>query len=253
MKALVTGAAAGLGRALTLHLSGAGHKVLAIDRDKKGLDALGLQYPSIQSSVCDLAETGSLPDVIEEWTSSGPFDCVVLNAGISATGRFERIPPQAHERVLAVNAVAPLIIASTLARLNALSLNARLIFVSSLSHRTGYPGAASYAASKDAIAVYAKSITRPFARRGIHVMRVFPGPIRTDHAERHAPAGARADRRMTPEELANRILKAAANRKRVVYPGAAARLTSVAGVLAPDALTAFMRRQLFEKLNREVW
>lgn len=253
MKALVTGAAAGLGRALVLKLAGSGHEVLAIDRDAEGLAALALEIPGIHVAQIDLAETTSLPDAVNDWAASGPFDMVVLNAGISATGRFEKIPAEAHESVLAVNAAAPMIIASTLARIEAFAPGARLIFISSLSYRTGYPGAASYAASKDALAIYAKSITRPFGRRGIHVMRVFPGPVRTDHAERHAPAGAKAERRMAPEELAGRITKAAQRRKRVLYPGTAARLTAIAGTVAPDALTAFMRRHLFEKLDREVW
>ena len=58
-----------------------------------------------------------------------------------------------------------------------------VIFVSSLSHRTGYPGAASYAASKGAIAVYAGSIRKPFRRAlGVHVACAFPGPMKTEHA-----------------------------------------------------------------------
>ena len=90
-------------------------------------------------------------------------------------------------------------------------------------------------------------------RRGIHVMTVFPGPLRTGHAERHAPPGARAERRMEPPELARRIIRAAHRRRRVLYPGPQARIGRVAGFLAPGLTTRFMRRNIFEKLDRTVY
>ena len=85
-----------------------------------------------------------------------------------------------------------MVICATLAARGALARGGHVVFISSLSHMTGYPGAASYAATKDAIAIYAKSIRRPFKRQlGVHVACAFPGPLRTGQAERHAPKGAK--------------------------------------------------------------
>ena len=108
----------------------------------------------------------------------------------SASGKFEKIPLEVHQKLLRLNAETPMVMAARLAAMGKLNANARLVFVSSLSHFTGYPGAASYAASKDAIAVYAKSIRKPFARFSVRVCCVFPGPMQTAQAETHAPMGA---------------------------------------------------------------
>ncbi|MBL4892811.1 MAG: SDR family NAD(P)-dependent oxidoreductase, partial [Rhizobiaceae bacterium] len=182
----------------------------------------------------------------------GPFDIVILNAGISATGKFEKIPVKAHQKVLAVNLTAPMIIASGLAR-GGMSSKSGLVFISSLSHAVGYPGAASYAASKDALAIYAKSITKPFARIGIAVTCVFPGPVRTGHAEKYAPKGSNDKNRVAPEELALGILKAAKAKKRTYYPGPMAKISRLIGWIAPGFITAKMRKLIFEKLDSEVF
>jgi short-subunit dehydrogenase len=179
---------------------------------------------------------------------------VILNAGISATGRFENIPPDAHRNVIAVNAEAPMVLCAGLARIGALSSGGTVIFISSLSHRTGYPGAASYAASKGAVAVYAKSIRKRFRNElGVDVACAFPGPMKTDHAARHAPRGARDEKRMTPDAAARKILRDAASGRAVIYPGSGAKLSAAVGRLLPGPVTRAMRRIIFEKLEGEVW
>jgi short-subunit dehydrogenase len=137
------------------------------------------------------------------------------------------------------------------AKLTAVQTN--IVFISSLSHATGYPGAAVYGASKDAIAVYAKSIRKPFAKLGLYVTTVFPGPVRTEHAERHAPEGAKAETRMLPDVLAVKILQAAAKNQKVLYPGLVAKLTRVLGAIAPNMMTKLMRKIIYDKLDRSVW
>ena len=246
MKVLVTGAANGLGHALAKAHLARGDRVIGVDREAGPMQALAATHTErFVGFLCDLADRQAvrrLPDRLE-----GPFDRVILNAGISATGRFEEIDGEAYERVLEVNAATPILLSNAL--LDRMERGGRLVFVSSLSHVTGYPGAAVYAATKDAIAIYAKSVAKPLARRGIGVTTVFPGPIRTAHAERHAPPDARAEKRMDPDDLARRIVKAADRGEAVLYPGAGALGAYVAGGLAPNAMTRLMRRLIFERLD----
>ena len=243
-KALVTGASAGLGRAMAERLAAAGYAVTGIDRDDPGADAGHAHWP------CDLADRRAVDALAEPLAEAGPFDWVVFNAGISATGAFEAIPAEAHARLLAVNAEAPMVLCARLAAAGALGRGGRLVFVSSLSHFTGYPGAASYGASKDAIAVYAGSIRKPFARTlGVSVSVACPGPLRTDHAARHAPAGADASRRMTPDEAARRILAAAGRGGATITPGTAATVFALAGRIAPGPVTALMKRLIHDRLD----
>ncbi|MEX3007134.1 SDR family NAD(P)-dependent oxidoreductase [Hoeflea sp. TYP-13] len=247
MKALVTGAASGLGRALVERLVAEGAQVVAVDKDKVNPGA------HVTPLTADLSDRQSVDRCIGEIGKYGPYDFVVHNAGISATGRFEEIPVSAYRKLLTVNSETPMVMTSALLRGGCLSARAHVVFVSSLSHLTGYPGACVYAASKDALAVYARSIRKGMARRKIHVMTVFPGPLRTVHAERHAPAGADAGRRMEPSVLADKIVSAAHKRRKVLYAGAPAKIGRLLGALMPQTTTRFMRRAIFEKLDHTVY
>ena len=254
--ALVTGSSSGLGRAITERLLSHGWRIVGIDRvtPTTAVDVTpdGADQTT-RTILADLGDRNAVDRALLAAVALGPYDLVVLNAGISATGRFETIPLAVHLDVLAVNAEAPMVLARGFAASDAIADHGRLLFISSLSHFTGYPGAASYAASKDALAIYAKSLHRSLKRRGIAVTVAFPGPLRTDHAARHAPQGANAARRMAPEIAAAAILKAALAGRRTVVPGAGNRLGALAGRLAPVAFARLMRRLVYEKLDRDAW
>ena len=254
MKVLITGAARGLGRALVERALDRGATVVALDHDGAGLAELDYLHPRhVTTRAVDLSDAQAVEAVTAELGRFFRFDLVVLNAGISATGPFETVPGEAYERLVRVNVTAPLLMASGLVRAEALNAKATIVFVSSLSHAVGYPGAAVYAATKDAVASYARSVRRPFKKRGVRVATVFPGPIRTDHAERHAPTGARADKRMAPEVVAKAIFKGVRKRSYEIYPGFGPRAASAVGRTFPRTMTRLMRRVIFEKLDRSVW
>ncbi len=249
MKALVTGAAHGLGRALTEEILNSGHEVLAVDIATDALDDLQVSSRGACSvRFCDMAN----PESIERLISSiggKEFDLVILNAGISATGKFEDIPSAAYAKLIEVNLTAPLIMASSLVRNNLMGKKSKLVFISSLSHVVGYPGASVYGATKDAVAIYAKSVRKPFKKSGVGVLTVFPGPIKTEQANKHAPKGANAEKRMLPEVLAKKILKAARGKTKELYPGGKAELARIFGWAAPNMATRMMRRAIFDKLD----
>ena len=246
--AIITGASAGLGLALARRLVADGWMVLGVDRDQAAVSDEGYRHVR-----CDLADPEQVDALAAELARGGDvldrLDLVVMCAGVSATGRFEAIPADAHARVLAINAEAPLVLGDAL--LGAGWSRGTLVLVASLSVDVGYPGAASYAASKDALAAYGRSIGK--ARRSPRVLTVLPGPTRTEHAARHAPAGASDAARMNPDDLAKRILRAVGRGARVLRPGLAARIAGRAGRLAPGLTAWLMRRGLFEKLDRAVW
>jgi short-subunit dehydrogenase len=244
-KALITGASSGLGAAFADTLSSRGIGVLNLDI---------AQSPNHQTMLCDLGKSDGLNQVLVELQSlakaQGLFSHVILNAGISATGPFETLPVEAMLRVIRINSEAPMMIASYLLGNGLIAKGGQIILVSSLSHFTGYPGAAAYAASKSALAIFGASIRKAAKTRGVSVTVAFPGPLKTNHAARHAPDGAKASSRMEPMHAAELILRDAAQRKAQSVPGTQNKLASLGGRLLPNAMTNLMRRVIFERLTR---
>lgn len=254
MKVLVTGAVHGLGRAFLEHAIARGNTVVAVDRDAAGLAELEHHYPrEVTAREVDLADEEGVRKLTADMARFFRFDMALLNAGISATGPFESIPFEASVRLVRVNVSAPLVMASGLVGGGAMNKRSTLVFVSSLSHAVGYPGAAAYAASKDAVSAYAEAVRRPFRKRGVRVTTVYPGPLRTLHAERHAPPGARAEGRMAPEVAARKIWRAARKGERYLHPGLAAKTAGSLGRLMPATATRLMRKVIYEKLDESVW
>ena len=253
-KAIVTGGCHGLGRALVMLLIERGFVVTVLDCDKSELETLFNQFPTnIISYYIDLTNPTEIEMVIDELIKIGPYDLVFLNAGISATGNFETISALAYEQLLLINTQSTLVLCAALAGNKAIRAKGTIIIISSLSHVVGYPGAAVYAASKDAIAIYAKNIRKAYAKRNISVLTIFPGPIRTSHAQRHAPAGADPTKRMDPAVLAKKILIETDRNRSVLYPNLAAKLSHIAGRVAPGAITRLMHKIIYRNMIDTVY
>jgi short-subunit dehydrogenase len=249
---MITGVVEGLGRALCDKLLIEGHAVVGLDHNGAGLQTLA-NNQHFHAITVDLADQAMVARTMDELHGQEIFDLVILNAGISATGRFEGIPAAAYEKLLRINVETPMIMASRLMAQGMVAPGGTIVFIASLSHATGYPGASVYCASKDAIAIYAKSIRSICAAKDVNVLCVFPGPLRTAHAERHAPKGANAEKRMTPKALAEQIIAAVKRRSKVLYPGFAAKFTRIAGFILPRTMSHIMRRIIFEKLDKSVF
>lgn len=251
MTVLITGAANGLGAALTRQAVARGEAVIGIDRAFDTLSNFTEANPLKISA--DLADLDSLASLVMVATASGPLSTVIFNAAVSATGHFEDIPGDAHQRLIDINLTAPLLMTHELLQADRLKRGATLVFIASLSVQVGYPGAASYAASKAAIANYAASLRKAMRPQGIHVLTVYPGPMQTMQASRHAPRGAREEARMTADDVATLIWRAIAKRKPELVPGDYNRLFALAGKIAPRLMTRTMRKIIYDKLDHPVY
>ncbi|AKI01720.1 short-chain dehydrogenase of unknown substrate specificity [Hoeflea sp. IMCC20628] len=243
-RALVTGGSSGLGAATVGWLLANGYDAVVLDRDTPQLTSGPVDFVQ-----CDLTSRDQLDRIMPRLVDSGPYDLVVLNAGINATGRFETLSAQAHIDLLRVNTEAPMVITASLFAADALAPGAAMVFVSSLSHFTGYPGAASYAASKDALAIYAKSMRKLAKTKGVTITVAFPGPLRTDHAETHAPQGADASKRMAPDLAASLIMADVLAGRKTSIPGLPNRAIAFTGRILPKPVTALMRRLIYDRLK----
>lgn len=245
-RVLITGGASGLGAALVRCCLERGDHVTVIDRVQPGLVD---SSPGAEWIRADLGAPGAIAGLADALADHAPHDLVVLCAGISATGPFEAIAPSRNAAVIAVNLLAPAQLVALLSRRRQFARGGRLVLVSSLSHYTGYPGAAVYAGTKDGLVALARSLRRPmWDSDRVRVQILAPGPMDTPHATEHAPPGADAGRRSDPAAIAACLL-AVSPRRTMVVPGGQARLAALFGRLLPGVATAVMRRLLYDRLR----
>lgn len=249
---MITGAAAGIGKALAHTFAKAGYMITGIDNDSER--AMRAQAELINAggaarfALADLGKQTDLDRMLATVENRPPINVLIHNAGINAVGAFAASDLARQRAVIEVNLTAPLVLTAALLRQAQLAPGSSLAFISSLSHFVSYPGAAVYAASKDGIAAYARSLTVALAPQQMHVLTVYPGPTRTEHARRYSPDNSHEGRRMPPEQLARQILAAVQHRRSTLIPGLGNRAFAWFGHWFPQQSEQIMRRIILDKL-----
>ncbi|MBX2855597.1 MAG: SDR family oxidoreductase [Rhodobacteraceae bacterium] len=165
--ALVTGAASGIGAAISDRLEADGFRVFRLDLSP-------LDTPNFL--LADITRPQDLATAKMRIAESGRLDVLVNNAGALIEGALSDMPPQDFDQQLAVNVKGPFLTAQ--AMLPLLGQGSRIINIASELAYLGRAGASAYAASKGAIL----SLTRSWARElapDILVNAVAPGPVDT--------------------------------------------------------------------------
>ncbi len=182
--ALITGASRGLGRVLAGFLARQGYGLVITARGNAELAAAadGLRAEgavvAIAGDVTDSAHRRRLLDAAREW---GRIDLLVNNAselGDTPLSPLEKASRESLLRVLDVNALAPLALVQEalplLTRARGLVVN-----VTSDAALGGYPGWGVYGASKAALELVSKTLAAELKGRGVGVVTVDPGDMRT--------------------------------------------------------------------------
>lgn len=168
-RAIVTGAASGIGRAAAIALADAGATVIGLDLADRGGETRIIRADISVESEVDRA-------VDEAKTLLGGIDLVVNAAGIELDSPLATLDIAALDRMYAVNVRGTALVAR--AALRHMRAGARIINLASELAYLGRGGASGYCATKGAIL----SLTRSWARElapGILVNAVAPGPIDT--------------------------------------------------------------------------
>jgi 3-oxoacyl-[acyl-carrier protein] reductase len=167
MKALVTGASRGIGRAIAEALIADGLEVVV---------CASSGAPEVRGAAlsrrCDVADEASVRAL---FAASGRCDCVVLNAGVLERGPIEEFTAAQWDRVLGVNLRGAFLCAREAFRAGA----ARIVAVGSISGTLGTPHAAAYNASKWGLTGLIKSLAEEGRERGIFCACVLPGSVDT--------------------------------------------------------------------------
>lgn len=196
--ALVTGAAGGIGLAVSRRLAAEGARILMTDIDETRLMAavedLRAQGGEVDAVMADLAKKSErdqlVPIALERW---GRFDILVNNAAFHGERRtFLDASEEEFERIFAVNVVAT----AALCRAAAGAMRTRspgtIVNIGSIQAGLPVPTYAAYVASKGAIAALTRALAVELASDDIRVNAVLPGVIATENFKQALAEGADA-------------------------------------------------------------
>jgi glucose 1-dehydrogenase len=186
-RALVTGAAKGIGRATAVRLAADGADVIVNYSRSSGparelveqLEQDGVRALAVKA---DVSAEEEVIGMFERARSElgGPIDLLVNNAGIEKPFSLTEMPLDEWRRVLDINLTGAFLCARETAR--ALMAEKRpgvIVNVSSVHEVIPWPGFSHYCASKGGLKLFGQTIARELAPHGIRVVMVAPGAILT--------------------------------------------------------------------------
>jgi NAD(P)-dependent dehydrogenase (short-subunit alcohol dehydrogenase family) len=203
--ALVTGAGAGIGRAIALALANEGAVLAAADIDlsaaeRTAADAAGNRGLAIEADCGDVASIDRM--VARTVAELGRLDIIVNNAGVTRFAYIMELTEADWDHIHRVNAKGVFFCLQRAAKaMIAQQSGGRIINIASISGR-GYAGAsnAAYAASKGAVIALTKMAAQQLGRYDINVNAICPGVTRTELGARNSVTRAAA-RGISVEEM----------------------------------------------------
>ena len=258
--ALVTGGSSGIGESTARALLAKGFVVYAVARRVDRMSALA--ELGVQTFAMDVTDDASMVAGIDRIIDEqGRLDVLVNNAGYGSYGAVEDVPIDEARRQFEVNVFGLARLVQLVTPHMRAQRSGRIINISSIGGKFYEPFGAWYHATKFAVEGFSDSLRMELRPFGIQVVLIEPGPIRTEWNEiardsllersgdgpyasyaRHAhDVMERFDepsRASTPEEVADKIVKAAlARRPAARYPvGRGARVITTSRDLLPDRL-----------------
>src|SRR5438105_12527007 len=202
-KALVTGAARGIGRGCALELARAGADVAINDRERTAqveaviaeIQALGRQAVLIEGDI--FARPGCESVVARAVQALGQIHILVSNPAYSRRGDFLEYDPETFEKVIQGTLTSGFHMSQLVAKqMVAQGHGGKMVFISSVHARIPYVRSVAYNAAKSGLNHMACTIAAELARHRINVNVIEPGWI--DTPGEHEIFGSEAIRQAAP-------------------------------------------------------
>lgn len=227
-KALVTGAASGIGRAIALALARQKVNLWLLDVDVSGLEkvvgeAKGHGVEAVGRR-CDLTQpaaiSAAIGDLMAAWNG---VDILVNNAGVAYYGPTEKMTAEQWQWLMGINLLAPIQITRELLPSLLSRGEAHILNVCSISGLVAGGRFAAYHVSKFGLIGFSEALRAEYGRRGVGVTALCPGPVRTN-LYRKAASGRTCRSVPEPpawlcaseEQVASRAIRAIRRNRRMV-------------------------------------
>jgi short-subunit dehydrogenase len=238
-RAIVTGASAGLGRALAVALATRGARVGVVARRRELLEALiGELAPGPAGQhlalPADISKRRQIERAVERFCKrTGGVDLLFANAGIAHYGPFADVELELAEEMVGVNVLGTTY--SVAAALGPMLDQAagHIVVTSSGAGLRAFPWAAVYGGTKAFDRGFAEALRQELSGTGVSVTTVFLGEVATDlhaHEPQAEPDWRRENEAVPAKRAAERMLAAVEADERNVYVPGLVRLLGLNGV-----------------------
>jgi NAD(P)-dependent dehydrogenase (short-subunit alcohol dehydrogenase family) len=233
--AAVTGAGAGIGRAIAIKLAAAGARVAVGDIDSEAAARVAAEIgdAAVAATVDVTDEPGFAAFLDTAERHNGPLGLMVNNAGVDWIGPFHEEPDEVTRREIAVNLYGT-ILGCKLALTRMLPRRyGHLINIASGVGRVPMPGSATYAATKHGVVGLTESLRLEYRRTGIAFTVVLPSQVDTAMLDgQPRPWGLPL---VTPDDVAGAVLDAVRRRRFEVWVPRSQGVSARAGAMLPRA------------------
>lgn len=229
-RALVTGAASGIGRAVAEHLTRLGAQVAFSDIDPTSLATLTAGLDGASAIAADLADPAQVQRLAQD---AGAVDILVNNAGLQHVSPVESFELEMWDRLLAVMLTAPFLLIRSLIPAMYERGWGRIINVASVHGLVASPYKAAYVSAKHGILGLTKTVALEAATHGgnVSVTAVCPSYVRTPLVEKQIVDQARI-RGTAESDVVEKVLLEMNAVKRLIEPEEVARAV---GFLCADS------------------
>ncbi|MEV5003979.1 SDR family oxidoreductase [Nocardioides sp. LML1-1-1.1] len=244
----ITGGARGIGRATARAFLESGARVAIGDVDAAAAKETARELAEAARGKAiglplDVTSRDSLADFLDGTVGTlGDLSVLVNNAGIMPTGLFSDEALVMTERMIDIN-LRGVVHGSALAIKHFGDRRGHIINVASLAGVAGFPGVATYCATKHAVIGFTEALHRELRDQDIGVTAVLPGVVRTElSAGNSVPGWIRPLAEVDPEDVARAIVGTVGSRRtRVSVPRPMGALLKTMSLM-PDGARQFSER-----------
>ena len=246
---IITGASSGIGQATARAFGRAGDRVVLVARRVERLEALARELPDALVAPADLTQSDDITRVIDQTLDRyGQIDVLVNNAGISRYDWIERIPEDHIRTEIAVNLIAPILMARAVVPAMQTRRQGVVINVGSVAGRIGTATTSIYNTTKFGLDGFSEALRRELGPHGIRVCVIYPGGVAGTEFGRDRPVQlgvtTPAWLRLSTEEVARAIVGLADRpRPRLVIPWIF-RVAIAANVFLPSLVDAVVMQRV---------
>lgn len=182
---LITGASQGIGEALAYEYARHNDKLILLSRNEEAIKQIADNINSKNGNACykkcDVSDLSQMKDAVDFAIKKyGRIDTAILNAGIGNPETMEYFSSEDFKRVVSINTFGIAHGLECLIPIMKKQGGGIIAGVTSLADVRGYPGSASYCASKSASSVLLESARLGLKKFNISVVTVRPGFVRTE-------------------------------------------------------------------------